>query len=132
MLAYVAIGGLPGLLIANLPPAGLACFPSLSASGVLGTHCQTAGLNAAWTIAVSIPRLMLVLLATPARLVADAIFDSRLASLGNAIAFLPVAVPEAVLLAIGFVVWRERHPRAALVMLVAMLAEIALLANSVK
>lgn len=132
MLAYVAVGGLPGLLIADVLPSLPACFPSLSASGAIEAHCQSGVLNAFWTMTVSIPRVLLILLATPIGLVKDAIVEGRLASLGNAIAYLPVALPEAALLVIGFVVWRERTPKAALLMLLAILVETALLAHAVK
>ena len=124
MLAYVAVGGIPGLLIAGLSSRVSACFPNVSVFGIFEMHCQTGFLSALWMLTVSLPRLLLVLLATPIGLLADALCQGRLASLGNAIAYLPVAVPEAVLLGIGFVVWRERTPRAAALMLFAIAGNI--------
>jgi hypothetical protein len=126
VLVYFSIGAAAGFLFDRPYADTQTCLPFTSVFGVLETNCSNKLADIAWMVAVEIPRLAIVVPAVSLAFVVSSITHGGHRWL-EALRWLALSVPLFLAAYAGFVYWRRRSLRVALLLVGALGTEVALL-----
>jgi hypothetical protein len=128
LMLYLAIGAISGMAFWEQEKGSGYCIPKLMYFATLATDCSIALVNGFWFVAVSLPRLAVIMIAMPLAMTSAGIKNGSIGYFLNVIPWLKATIPLLLLITAGTVYWWVRSRAIAMAMAVSLLLTVSYLA----
>jgi hypothetical protein len=125
---YLAIGAILGMAFWEHEKESGYCIPKLMYFATLATDCSIALVNGFWFVAVSLPRLAVIMIAMPLAMMFAGIKNGSAGYFLNVIPWLKATIPLLLLITASIVYWWARSRAIAMAMAASLLLTVSYLA----